>query len=105
MSPHHSIGSDIVNGNSVSVRYNGGGGMRPSGSPEMLEARRRIAARLEDQAKAESRLLRSIGLSGNDLFDDRDTLVEHAYDIQSTRIAYVNVRSGLQGGSGNDGAN
>jgi uncharacterized protein (DUF488 family) len=44
---------------------------------------------LEPQADAEARLLSICGLPQHDLFRSREELVEHAYDIQGDRIAYV----------------
>lgn len=43
---------------------------------------------LENNHDTERRLMRDLGIAENDLFDSRERLVEHAYDIQSGKVAY-----------------
>jgi uncharacterized protein (DUF488 family) len=44
---------------------------------------------LEPQSVAETRLLRMVGLPGDDLFRSRDELLAEAYALQELRVAYV----------------
>lgn len=57
-------------------------------SPELMIKHIINADRIESNEETENRLLRLFHLDENELFTDRESLIEEAYDKQSNRIAY-----------------